>query len=448
MSILNKKITKRKIYHNEWRSSMIFLKKRLHTLFIIITWCIFTPCLSASLPSTSQKLTPLTSTTFSKDCLKIIKTVTKIIIKSLQKVQYVPTDHALLDACQKNDVVQIKKYIAQGANINAQDKQGFTPLHYACLRNSLEIVQILITKRNARANTTNIVNETPLLCAFTNENSDIFHLIAKALHAQNVELDYQQLLNNTHTCNQIKLLERLSNQSTPAFTINYQALLQNACVFNNIHIVEFCIAKGASIHDAQAFTLACYHNNISIITSLLAHGADINAPNHNGFTGLHYACSQNHYNLVVALVEQGANIHALSNYKITPLHCAHSVEIAAYLILHGAKLHIYNRYGQTALDFALEKSRYDIAELLKSTRASDDNFTQQNPLSTMPVEQIQRFIACHIHNEYVVQYFLKQPQAAQKKLVQHALLHNNYTILTLFSDYKNCYRLLTLDSTN
>ena len=76
----------------------------------------------------------------------------------------------LLEACKKNDTELAFQLIAEGADINIQDKHGYTPLLWACCRNNQEIAHKLI-EAGANVNASNINGGTPLYwaCEFNNQ---------------------------------------------------------------------------------------------------------------------------------------------------------------------------------------------------------------------------------------------------------------------------------------
>ena len=52
-------------------------------------------------------------------------------------------DRALFDAANKGNIEAVKKHLAAGANVNAKDEDGWTPLHFAATK---EIAELLIAE--------------------------------------------------------------------------------------------------------------------------------------------------------------------------------------------------------------------------------------------------------------------------------------------------------------
>jgi ankyrin repeat protein len=67
----------------------------------------------------------------------------------------------LLDASKKGDVEKVKKLLKEGADVNAKDRFGFTPLHYTALNGHFEVVKLLI-ERGADVNAKTNGGWTPL----------------------------------------------------------------------------------------------------------------------------------------------------------------------------------------------------------------------------------------------------------------------------------------------
>ena len=50
----------------------------------------------------------------------------------------------LRKACKKGDIEAVKQHLAAGADVNAKDGGGWTPLHYAAVVDHKEIVELLL----------------------------------------------------------------------------------------------------------------------------------------------------------------------------------------------------------------------------------------------------------------------------------------------------------------
>ena len=54
-------------------------------------------------------------------------------------------DYNIYDACDNNDIESVKKFISEGADLNAKYKYGFTPLDIVVIRCNTEIADLLIS---------------------------------------------------------------------------------------------------------------------------------------------------------------------------------------------------------------------------------------------------------------------------------------------------------------
>ncbi|MCC6051246.1 MAG: ankyrin repeat domain-containing protein [Thermofilum sp.] len=67
----------------------------------------------------------------------------------------------LFEACKKGDVKRVEELLDEGANPNARDERGRTPLHYAVLSGAEKIVELLVS-RKAEVNARDAEGKTPL----------------------------------------------------------------------------------------------------------------------------------------------------------------------------------------------------------------------------------------------------------------------------------------------
>lgn len=127
---------------------------------------------------------------------------------------------------------------------------------------------------------------------------------------------------------------------------------------------------------------AANSGDVSDIESIARYG-DLNAPDPNGLTPLHYAARNRRTAIVKLLLERGANINAKGAKGISPLQEAvwnGNAGIAGILIAAGAAVNAADEDGFTALHFAAENGSDECVSLLlgygaEMTRRSAKNTT-------------------------------------------------------------------------
>lgn len=201
-----------------------------------------------------------------------------------------------------------------GANVDLQDREGYTSLHYAAgnISDSCDVLDFLITN-GADVN------------AFTND------------------------------------------KFTPL-------IIASNC--NNLNVVNSLIQHGANIHleDRYGQTALHYsitvvdHDSVTVLRSLIKNGADVNALTNDKCSPLMMSSFNGSVNVVTILVENGANMDTQNQAGDTALHyavCAtrNSSEVVHKLLSLGAS-HLRNRKGLTPLLFASYMLKHSLVEEL------------------------------------------------------------------------------------
>lgn len=161
-----------------------------------------------------------------------------------------------------------------------------------------------------------------------------------------------------------------------------------------LEIVQFCVSQkeeDAVAQDDMGWTplmIACSAGRLDVVRFLLTlPSMDVNMPNKNKQTALHYAASKNRPQITTILLQNGANVNAQDNYRATPLHRAasqgHEKIVPILLNEPDLRIDLTDSAGCTALHLAVEEDREDVAILLAEHGADLhlENKEKQTPLT-------------------------------------------------------------------
>lgn len=121
-------------------------------------------------------------------------------------------------------------------------------------------------------------------------------------------------------------------------------------------------------------------------SSLLDQSADVQAPQPDGTTALHWAVHHNDADAVRRLIAAGANVSAENRYGVPPLLLAcrnGSAEVIELLLKAGADPNATAGGGETALMIAARTGRRDAVETLLAYKADVDDDDRQGQTALM-----------------------------------------------------------------
>src|SRR6266702_2549186 len=233
--------------------------------------------------------------------------------------------------------------LACGVDVNAQDKNHFTPFLLAALNGRLEIAQVLLD-HGANANAENDGGETPLhlVSRGTYDSEEHRVDITRLLLARSVDANVQD--KNHHTpllwaafYGRLEIAQMLLEHGTKANTENGSGEMPLALV-----------SRGK--YDSQEHALC----DIQIF---LVHGVDMNAQNKQYNTAIHLACYSGKIEITQMLLDPGAYMNKQNEQGETPLHLVsrgqygseeHGVGIARLLLARGADVNAQDKNHFTA----------------------------------------------------------------------------------------------------
>jgi ankyrin repeat protein/HEAT repeat protein len=260
-------------------------------------------------------------------------------------------DGSLIYRSEYGNVDEVVKLLDQGANVNATNESGETPLLKATERGRVKLMRLLI-ERGANVNAKTKNGQTILGKAA--ESSGGTEAVKMLLDA-NAELDPQALA--------------------------------RACSWNKRDVAILLLDAGIEPDAGLSAAADCGHTEL--VRILLDRGANVNRTSQHGTTALHSAASSGSISTVELLLEWGANVNATDIEGDTPLHRAvsapeRSPEVVKRLVQSGASINFANKEGITPVRYA---GKYHMLELYDLMVASYRGM-EPAPVTALPRDPI------------------------------------------------------------
>ena len=140
-------------------------------------------------------------------------------------------------------------------------------------------------------------------------------------------------------------------------------------------LVLLATASLAAASSDPPLVAAAKNGDVATVLSLLEEGVDVNAPQGDGATALHWAVHRSALETVEALIRAGANVNAVNDLGVTPLWlaCLNGDALSAdRLLAAGASANVVLQSGETALMTAARTGNVDVVALLLAHGADLD----------------------------------------------------------------------------
>ena len=277
----------------------------------------------------------------------------------------------LFKATLSGDVEKVREILECGkCTVNCTDYiyNGWTPLHYACVRGHADVVRVLVSQFKADMTIQTPSGYTPLMLAAKQRHDNVVHALLSdsqclvdtkgqngytALHysCSNGHVDIVRTLVD----HKVNVNARTDSGDTPltlaaknkhdnvvhALLSDSQCLmgakgqdgytaLQYSCRYGHVDAVRTLVKHKADINlNARTdsgytpLTLAARHGHDNVVHTLLSDfRCPVDAKGKDGYTALHYSCRYGHVDVVRTLVNHKANVNARTDSGDTPLTLA------------------------------------------------------------------------------------------------------------------------------
>ncbi|XP_049762865.1 ankyrin-1-like [Schistocerca cancellata] len=314
-----------------------------------------------------------------------------------------------------------KEQIEQGMRLDIMDHQGRTPLHYAALTGNHRVMKLLISL-GANVNALDVYGKTPIVMpaihslkdcrlvkqllinagadltvrdkhgktalhtSFENDNIEITKFLMKK-HQQEIGCDNDG--NNILHCaararrdalDKVKYILNKKLTTLEEKNENGETALMCAVQLPSWHtekqtLVQILLTSGASPNakDSQGKTplhIAAAEGDAKTVEALIAAGADVTERDLNGRMPLHWAAQSYSAEAVELLLNERNEQHEMvinqqDNGGQTPLMLAVKEKQSVKLLLkEGANVNMQDCAGRTALQAAIECKNFDAMKLL------------------------------------------------------------------------------------
>ena len=282
-----------------------------------------------------------------------------------------PPMTALMWTAQEGYDSLTKQLILQGVNINFQNPDGHTALHFATHSGQLEIVKIFCNNET-EIDLEDKHHHTPLVLSVEAKRYGIMlHLITSGA-------DVTQLVNH------------------PDRDLGREALLY-AIKSKSLDVAEVLITNGVGIEgllstnpSMTALMWTAQEGYDSLTEQLVVQGVHVNHRNSDGRTALHFAAHSGHLHIVQMLLNNGAEIDLEDEHHCTPLVLSvmgKKYDVMLLLITCGTDVAQLDNLpdrdiGKEALSYAFYNKYIDLAEVLISSGVGIEGFLITSPPMT------------------------------------------------------------------
>lgn len=255
-----------------------------------------------------------------------------------------------------------EELLQQGASVDAQDSNGWTPLHKASAKGHINIIKRLVEK-GANLDSAKGSRHDPLwLAAVTGHELATRFLLNKQASLPNMDRIVPVVAASGHVGVLRIVLKSLKDTRNRALSVGSSII--EASASGNEACVRLLLEEGQDLERNEmqiSLTKAAYYalviNNTVILQLLLANGADLNTTMGYDGTPLHSVVSYCNMTAARYLLDHGANVESINAEGDRPIHqFVHGPVISngrepmlKLLLDRGADVNVYGSKGESPL---------------------------------------------------------------------------------------------------
>ena len=261
---------------------------------------------------------------------------------------------ALFSAAVAEDYEHLDKALSAGAEVNARNSEGRTPLHVAAFRGTTDMATALLNA-GAEVNAESDEYRTPLHdAAQEGRIAALKVLLSSGARVDATDSKGFTALHLTsekgYGCIARHLIENGASLDQKDRVFGWTPLII-AARYGHSDLAKLLIESGADVaarknDGGTALHQAANHGHMEIVKSLLAAGAHLDSPDNDGWTPLFLAAAQGKSEVVHLLISQGADVNLTDSDNLTPLHAASSrsqQKVIMLLTVKGANVNAATR---------------------------------------------------------------------------------------------------------
>lgn len=277
------------------------------------------------------------------------------------------------------------------ADLEKKDDEGNTPLYYACAKNNINTIEMLIKKYKVKLDDPNKDGNIPLFEAVQHNKIEILKLFKENTTPEKWQKMCTQYKNKKDE-SLLFLICKKGNREQADYILEQFPDLKNtqnnegqtplhvAITNKNSDIISILLDSNVDLQKKDTYgntsaMRALKDNDIKTVKSIIEKEPTVlNIPNNDKETPLKIAFEKKQYDLAELLINNNASLDFTDKDGNTPLHYAviqQNKHLVDLIIKKNPKAaDIQNNNQEAPLNFAIKSEAYDIAELLIANNAN------------------------------------------------------------------------------